>query len=306
MTSFSPADKRQGDSRLRNDWAVIRSLAPYLWEFKWRVAVALTFLATAKLANVGVPLVMKRIVDSLDSKHAVIALPLALLAASDVHDPVRRAARCGVRACRQASNPTGGPASVSSLALALLAFSLGTSDRRPHARHRTRYARYLHIAQLHAVFDYPGHSRIQFGRSRVALSLRLALRGSHLRGGGDLHGIHHYCHRMADGFSSQVERARLESQHTGHRQFAELRNGQVLQQRGVGGAALRRELAASRIRRGQKRGFARRAQHRTERDHRGGGDPADDFGCGRRREPDPHAWGSRPRELLAHSTLHPA
>src|SRR5581483_3814707 len=80
MTSFSPADKRQGDSRLRNDWAVIRSLAPYLWEFKWRVAVALTFLATAKLANVGVPLVMKRIVDSLDSKHAVIALPLALLA----------------------------------------------------------------------------------------------------------------------------------------------------------------------------------------------------------------------------------
>jgi len=64
----------------RNDWAVIRSLLPYLWEFKWRVALALTFLASAKFANVGVPLVMKQIVDALDSRQAVLVLPLALLA----------------------------------------------------------------------------------------------------------------------------------------------------------------------------------------------------------------------------------
>lgn len=63
----------------RNDWAVIRSLAPYLWEFKWRVGVALAFLAAAKLANVGVPLLMKRIVDSLDATQAMLVLPLALL-----------------------------------------------------------------------------------------------------------------------------------------------------------------------------------------------------------------------------------
>ena len=56
-------------------------LLPYLWEFKGRVIVALIFLTAAKLANVGVPLVLKEIVDSLDATHAVLTLPLALLAA---------------------------------------------------------------------------------------------------------------------------------------------------------------------------------------------------------------------------------
>jgi ATP-binding cassette subfamily B protein len=54
----------------RNDWAVIRTLLPYLWEFKWRVILALTFLVSAKLANVAVPLVMKQIVDGLDARQA--------------------------------------------------------------------------------------------------------------------------------------------------------------------------------------------------------------------------------------------
>ena len=56
-------------------------LLPYLWEYKWRVAVALVFLVTAKLANVGVPLVLKEVVDSLTPAQAVLALPLALLVA---------------------------------------------------------------------------------------------------------------------------------------------------------------------------------------------------------------------------------
>ena len=54
-------------------------LLPYLLEYKGRVAAALAFLAAAKIANVGVPLVMKEIVDSLDSRQAVLMLPLALL-----------------------------------------------------------------------------------------------------------------------------------------------------------------------------------------------------------------------------------
>jgi ATP-binding cassette subfamily B protein len=60
-------------------WNTIRTLLPYLWEFKGRVILALLFLATAKVANVGVPLVMKEIVDALDAKTAVIVLPFALL-----------------------------------------------------------------------------------------------------------------------------------------------------------------------------------------------------------------------------------
>ena len=63
----------------REGWKTIRTLLPYLWEFKGRVILALSFLVAAKVANVGVPLVMKQIVDALDAKTAVIVLPLALL-----------------------------------------------------------------------------------------------------------------------------------------------------------------------------------------------------------------------------------
>src|SRR6187455_2567710 len=50
-------------------------------EFRGRVALALAFLISAKLANVSVPLVMKGIVDGLDPKLAAVAVPAALLAA---------------------------------------------------------------------------------------------------------------------------------------------------------------------------------------------------------------------------------
>jgi ABC-type transport system involved in Fe-S cluster assembly fused permease/ATPase subunit len=63
------------------DWGVVALLLPYLWEYKWRVLVALVFLVAAKLANVGVPLVLKAIVDSLDSSAATVAVPFALLVA---------------------------------------------------------------------------------------------------------------------------------------------------------------------------------------------------------------------------------
>ena len=56
-------------------------LLPYLWEYRWRVVIALVLLVAAKLANVGVPLVLKEVVDALDPTQAVLAVPLALLVA---------------------------------------------------------------------------------------------------------------------------------------------------------------------------------------------------------------------------------
>ena len=56
-------------------------MLPYLWDFRWRVALALTFLVTAKFANIGVPLLMKQIVDSLDKDKAMLAVPVMLLVA---------------------------------------------------------------------------------------------------------------------------------------------------------------------------------------------------------------------------------
>ena len=65
----------------RNEWRAVGMLLPYLWEYKWRVLVALAFLASAKVANVGVPLVLKSVVDALSPEQQVLALPLALLLA---------------------------------------------------------------------------------------------------------------------------------------------------------------------------------------------------------------------------------
>lgn len=64
----------------RDDWRTLRTLVPYLWEFRWRVAVALACLFAAKAANVGVPLVLKEIVDRLGGAGAAaLILPIALL-----------------------------------------------------------------------------------------------------------------------------------------------------------------------------------------------------------------------------------
>src|SRR5687767_3966210 len=64
----------------RNEWKALGTLIPYLWEYKWRVGLALLLLVGAKLANVGVPLVMKEVVDGLDPALQVVAVPVALLA----------------------------------------------------------------------------------------------------------------------------------------------------------------------------------------------------------------------------------
>ena len=70
--------------RRTREWRVVPMLLPYLWEFKGRVVVALLFLTIAKLANVGVPLILKEVVDALDPSRAVLVLPLALLVAYGV------------------------------------------------------------------------------------------------------------------------------------------------------------------------------------------------------------------------------
>lgn len=69
----------------RNDWATIKTLLPYLLAYKWRVLLALTFLIGAKVANVGVPLLLKQLVDHLttgpDKSQALLVLPIGLLVA---------------------------------------------------------------------------------------------------------------------------------------------------------------------------------------------------------------------------------
>jgi len=67
------------------DWSTLRRLFPYLWEYKWRVIAALAFMVGAKMANVGVPLLLKDLVDTMTPQpgdpRAVLVVPVALLVA---------------------------------------------------------------------------------------------------------------------------------------------------------------------------------------------------------------------------------
>ena len=69
----------------RSDGATLKRLLPYLWTYRWRVIIALGFLVAAKFANVGVPLLLKELVDNLTiapgSAQAMLVVPVSLLMA---------------------------------------------------------------------------------------------------------------------------------------------------------------------------------------------------------------------------------
>ena len=79
----SPSPTDRSSPATRGDWHAIRALLPYLLAYKGRVALALSCLIAAKVANVAVPLVLKQVVDSLTpgAQNQILVLPLALLVA---------------------------------------------------------------------------------------------------------------------------------------------------------------------------------------------------------------------------------
>jgi ATP-binding cassette subfamily B protein len=84
-TPDSPSPTPAAVHKQRSDFATLKTLLPYLFVYKWRVLVALACLVGAKLANVGVPLVMKKLVDqmSITPSHpqALMVLPVGILVA---------------------------------------------------------------------------------------------------------------------------------------------------------------------------------------------------------------------------------
>ena len=71
-------------TRQHGDWQVIRNLMPYIWQFKVRVIVTLLCLIAAKVANLGVPIVLKKIVDALSITSAsqmLLVVPVSLIIA---------------------------------------------------------------------------------------------------------------------------------------------------------------------------------------------------------------------------------
>jgi len=71
------------------DWSSLKQLIPFMTEFKGRIGLALLCLVGAKLASVGLPFILKQIVDHLNgdlnaSASALVIVPIALLVAYGV------------------------------------------------------------------------------------------------------------------------------------------------------------------------------------------------------------------------------
>jgi ATP-binding cassette subfamily B protein len=70
-------------TRQHSDWQVIKNLMPYIWQFKFRVIITLLCLVAAKVANLGVPIILKKIVDTLSmtTPQALVLVPVSLIVA---------------------------------------------------------------------------------------------------------------------------------------------------------------------------------------------------------------------------------
>lgn len=82
-TPAAGSDGAAAPAARRSDWATIAKLLPYLWRYRWRVGLALSFMLCAKLANVGVPVLLKEMIDALAIKpgsvESMLVVPLGLL-----------------------------------------------------------------------------------------------------------------------------------------------------------------------------------------------------------------------------------
>ena len=73
--------RTESPEKERADFGNIAKMFPYIWAFKSRVIFAISFLIIAKFATVAVPILLKEIVDSLNSDKTLLILPLGLLIA---------------------------------------------------------------------------------------------------------------------------------------------------------------------------------------------------------------------------------
>jgi len=69
--------------RQLGDWYVIRDLLPYLLAYRYRVLLAISCLLAAKFANLGIPILLKTLIDDLDAhksvSSALLVVPLGLI-----------------------------------------------------------------------------------------------------------------------------------------------------------------------------------------------------------------------------------
>ncbi len=81
MTDAAPANPEAPPVAERSLGAILRELVPFLRPYLGRILLALACLVAAKLANLGVPMILKGLVDGLDVEPSLLVLPVGLLLA---------------------------------------------------------------------------------------------------------------------------------------------------------------------------------------------------------------------------------
>lgn len=69
------------DSSYKASWQSLSQLFPYFSEYRNRIGLALLCLVAAKIASVGMPFILKDIVDDLNLENTLLVVPVALLIA---------------------------------------------------------------------------------------------------------------------------------------------------------------------------------------------------------------------------------
>ena len=187
----------------RNEWRAVRMVVPYLWEYRGRVLLALSFPGRGQARQ------RRRAAGNERDRRYARRPPGGAAAAAGAADHLRRAApvehavrgtaRRRLRARRAARDPAHCADGVPPSAQPEPALSSRPPDRRHHARHRARHARHRHAHELHAVLDHSGDTRVRAGGGGAAEQVRLAFRRHHVRRGRDLHRL--YLQRRRNGAS---------------------------------------------------------------------------------------------------------
>jgi ABC-type transport system involved in Fe-S cluster assembly fused permease/ATPase subunit len=81
MTETATSPPEAPPVRERRLGEVLRELLPFLRPYLGRILLAMACLVLAKFANLGVPLVLKQLVDGLDVEPSLLVLPVGLLLA---------------------------------------------------------------------------------------------------------------------------------------------------------------------------------------------------------------------------------
>lgn len=80
-----PPPPHPSSSGSSSQWRTLKRLVPYLWAYKWRVLIAIGLMVAAKASNVGVPLLLKELIDAMDvpagDARALLVVPVGLLLA---------------------------------------------------------------------------------------------------------------------------------------------------------------------------------------------------------------------------------